>query len=84
MPPGVSIAGGDRVRNEKTGDTKRKHPGAGGYYREGGLKRQRKVPEMVDHGPRKMEPAMKSRSRVSSWRSTDERHFSTSPCHRRV
>ena len=31
-----------------------------------------------------MEPAMKSRSRVSSWRSTDERHFLTSTRHRRV
>ncbi|CAD6206309.1 unnamed protein product [Miscanthus lutarioriparius] len=87
MPPGVSIAGSDRVRNEQTGDAKRKHPGpgAGGCYREADdVKRQRKVPEMVEHRPREMEPAMKSRSRVSSWRSTDERHFSTSTRHRRV
>jgi len=87
MPPGVSIAGSDRVRNEQTGDAKRKHPGpaAGGCYREADdVKRQRKVPEMVEHRPREMEPAMKSRSRVSSWRSTDERHFLTSTRHRRV
>jgi hypothetical protein len=46
MPfPGVPIAGGDRVRNEQTGDAKRKHLGAGGYYREADdVKRQRKVP----------------------------------------
>jgi hypothetical protein len=89
MPPGVSIAGGDRVRNEQTGDAKRKHlgPGAGGCYREADdVKRQRKVPEMVEHRTREMEPepAMKSRRRVSSWRSTDERRFSTATRHRRV
>jgi len=32
-----------------------------------------KVPEVEEHSQRKMELAMKSRSWVNSWRSTDER-----------
>lgn len=83
MHPGVSTAGGDRVRNERSGDAKRKHSGEGGYCREADdVKRQCKVSEKVEHRPRKTQPDMKCRSRVSGWRATDERRFSTSLRHR--
>ncbi|OEL17178.1 hypothetical protein BAE44_0021803 [Dichanthelium oligosanthes] len=74
-------AGGDHVRGERRRGIE--SASTGGYYREAeDVKRQRKVPEMVDQRSMKAHPTMKERSRASFWRSRDERSLSTSRRHR--